>query len=54
MTEPRPSQRVHIPPVISKLRFSFTCLPPRSMVTAPAPLMDATLKENAWDDPMCG
>ena len=37
-----------------KLRRSFVVLPPRSMVTAPAPLIDATLNENAWDDPMCG
>ena len=24
------------------------------MVTAPAPLIEATLKENAWGEPMCG
>ncbi len=54
MTEPMPSQRGHIPPVIEKLRRSLTFSPPRSMVTAPAPLMDATLKEYACGDPICG
>jgi len=49
-----PSQRGHIPPVMLKLRRSFTVFPPRSSVTAPAPLIEATLKENAWGDPMCG
>ncbi len=37
-----------------KLRRSFVVRPPRSMVTAPAPLIDATLKEKAWGEPMCG
>ena len=37
-----------------KLRRSFTVSPPRSRVTAPAPLIEATLNENAWDEPMCG
>ncbi len=54
MTEPRPSQRGHMPPRMLKLRFSFVVRPPRSSVTAPAPLIDATLKENAWGEPMCG
>ena len=49
-----PSQRGHIPPVMLKLRRSFRVSPPRSIVTAPAPLMDATLKENAWGEPMWG
>ena len=49
-----PSQRGHMPPVMLKLRRSFTVSPPRSSVTAPAPLMEAMLKENAWDEPMCG
>src|SRR6266700_7958719 len=49
-----PSQRGHMPPVMLKLRFSFTVFPPRSSVTAPAPLIEATLKENAWGEPMCG
>ena len=54
VTEPRPSQRGHMPPVMLKLRRSFTVCPPRSTVTAPAPLIEATLKENAWGEPMCG
>ena len=54
MTEPRPSQRGHMPPRMLKLRFSLVVRPPRSMVTAPAPLIEATLKENAWGEPMCG
>jgi len=54
VTVPRPSQRGHMPPVMAKLRRSFTVFPPRSSVTAPAPLMEATLKENAWGEPMCG
>ena len=37
-----------------KLRRSLTVFPPRSMVTAPAPLIEATLKENALAVPMCG
>ncbi len=48
LTEPRPSQRGHMPPVMLKLRRSFTVCPARSIVTAPAPLIEATLKENAW------
>jgi len=32
----------------------LTVLPPRSIVTAPAPLIEATLNENACGDPMCG
>ncbi len=53
-TDPRPSQRGHMPPVMLKLRRSFTVFPPRSNVTAPAPLSEATLNENAWGEPMCG
>ncbi len=49
-----PSQRGHIPPVMLKLRRSLTVCPAFSMVTAPAPLIEATLKENACGDPMCG
>ena len=37
-----------------KLRRSLVVRPPFSMVTAPAPLMEATLKENACDEPMYG
>src|SRR5665647_2323063 len=47
VTEPRPSQRAHIPPVMLKLRRSLTVRPPRSMETAPAPLIEATLNECA-------
>ena len=54
MTEPMPSQRGHMPPRTLKLRLSFVLAAPRSMVTAPAPLIEATLKENAWGEPMCG
>ena len=54
MTVARPSQRGHMPPVMLKLRRSFTVFPPRSNATAPAPLMEATLKENALGEPMCG
>src|SRR3981081_1084953 len=43
-----------MPPVMLKLRRSFTVRPARSRVTAPAPLIEATLKENAWGEPMCG
>src|ERR1700722_7667576 len=53
-TEPRPSQRGHMPPVMEKLRRSFVVLPPFSKVTAPAPLIEATLKENACGGPTCG
>ncbi len=54
LTEPRPSQRGHMPPMTLKLRRSFTVLPARSNRTAPAPLIEATLKENALGEPMCG
>jgi len=43
-----------MPPVMLKLRRSFTVAPPRCIVTAPAPEIDATLNENAWGDPTCG
>lgn len=43
-----------MPPVMLKLRFSLTSCPPRRTVTAPAPLTEATLKENALAEPMCG
>jgi hypothetical protein len=32
----------------------LTCRPAFSTVTAPAPLIDATLNEKAWGDPTCG
>ena len=53
-TLPSPSQRGHMPPVMENERRSFTVVPPFSRVTAPAPLIDATLKENACAEPMCG
>jgi hypothetical protein len=37
-----------------KVRLSFTVRPPRSKVTAPPPLIEATLNENAWGEPMWG
>src|SRR5580704_17322541 len=43
-----------MPPVMLKLRRSFTVFPLRSNSTAPAPLIEATLKENALGEPMCG
>lgn len=45
VTEPRPSQRGHMPPVMLKLRRSLMVCPARSMETAPAPLIEATLNE---------
>src|SRR4051795_8694667 len=54
LTAPRPSQRGHMPPSTLKLRRSFVVRPARSMVTAPAPDIEATLNENAWGEPMCG
>ncbi len=54
VTAPIPSQREHMPPRIRKLRRSFVVRPARSMLTAPAPLIEATLKENAFGGPMCG
>ena len=37
-----------------KLRRSLMVFPPRSSLTAPAPLIEAMLKENALGEPMCG
>src|SRR4051794_21617603 len=54
LTEPRPSQRGHMPPVMLNSRRSLIFCPERSTVTAPAPLIEATLKENACGEPMCG
>ena len=53
VTVPMPSQRGHMPPVMLKRPPSRSCRP-RSTVTAPAPLTEATLKENALGEPMCG
>ena len=49
-----PSQRGHMPPTRLNVRFSRVLPPPFSKVTAPAPLIDATLNENALGEPMCG
>ena len=54
MTEPRPSQRVHMPPVRLKVAFLVLVLSPRSTVIAPLARTEATLKEKAWGEPMCG
>ena len=54
MTEPRPSQRGHMPPVRLKLAFSVLVLSPRSTVIPPLPWTEATLKEYASGEPMCG
>ena len=52
-TEPRPSQRGHIPPV--RVKVLLTVLPaPRSIVIDPLARTEATLKENAFGEPMCG
>src|SRR5450759_4508174 len=50
-----PSQRGHMPPVMVKVLLSVLALPaPRSIVIAPPPRADGTLKENACGEPMCG
>ncbi len=54
VTAPRPSHRGHMPPVMLKLRRSLVVTPAFSMVTAPAPEIEATLKEYACGEPMCG
>ncbi len=55
MTEPRPSQRGHIPPVREKFARTVRVLPaPRSTVTPPLARTDGTLNENAPGGPMCG
>ena len=43
-----------MPPVMLNSRRSLISRPPFSRVTAPAPLIDATLNENACGPPMCG
>ncbi len=53
-TLPRPSQRVHIPPVRSKVAFWALVLSPRSTVIAPLARTEAVLKEYALGGPMCG
>lgn len=54
-TAPRPSQRVHMPPVRLKVRVTvFVLSAPRSTLNAPLAWTEATLKEKAWGEPMCG
>ncbi len=43
-----------MPPVMLNSRRSLTFCPAFSITTAPAPLIDATLNENACGPPMCG
>src|SRR3954447_8875286 len=52
--EPRPSQRGHMPPVRLKLALLVIVFSPRSTVIPPLPWTEATLKEYADGDPMCG
>ena len=54
LTDPRPSQRGHMPPVRLKLALSVLVLSPRWTVIPPLPLTEATLKEYAPGEPMCG
>ena len=54
MTEPRPSQRGHMPPVRLKVAFLVSVLSPRSTVIPPLARTEATLKANALGEPMCG
>ena len=54
LTSPRPSQRGHIPPVISNDRRSWTLFPFFSRVIAPAPETEGMLNEKAWGDPTWG
>ena len=54
MTEPRPSQRGHMPPTRLKLALLVMVLSPRSTVIPPLPCAEATLKEYAPGEPMCG
>src|SRR5829696_6706201 len=54
VTEPRPSQRGHMPPSQLNVAFSAFVLPPRSTVMAPLALTEGTLNEYALGGPMCG
>ncbi len=55
MTEPRPSQRGHMPPSRLNVAFLVWVLPaPRSTVIAPLARTEGTLKANAPGGPMCG
>ncbi len=52
-TDPRPSQRGHMPPVRLKVALTAFLLP-RSTVIAPLAVTEGTLKANAPGGPMCG
>src|SRR5919205_83782 len=53
LTEPRPSQRGHMPPVREKVCRSVLRFP-RSTLMTPVARPEGTLKENALGEPMCG
>ena len=50
-TEPRPSQRGHIPPTTLNVFFSAFWLP---FFNEPTPVTDGTLKAKALGEPTCG
>ena len=54
LIDPMPSQRGHMPPARENGRLSVVFSPPFSIVTAPAPRIDAVLKEKALGGPMWG
>ncbi|SIK32186.1 Uncharacterised protein [Mycobacteroides abscessus subsp. abscessus] len=51
---PMPSQCGHMPPLTVKVRRSTSFVSPFSIVTAPLPLIVATLNEYAFGDPRFG
>ncbi len=53
VTEPRPSQRGHMPPARVKVLRTVVALP-RSTVIAPLARTEGTLKEYALGEPTCG
>ncbi len=53
-TEPMPSHRGHMPPVIEYERFCAVVAAPLSTLIWPTPLAEGTLKEYACGEPMCG
>ncbi len=53
-TEPMPSQRGHMPPARLNTTFSALAVAFFSTVTDPTALIEGTLKEKAFDDPICG
>jgi len=50
-TDPRPSQRTHMPPVTENSAF---CRVPSALVRVPTPLAEATLNEKALGPPIEG